>query len=94
VLNQPDTRHLSYGIAPPAFRLPDEAHVGAVRLQVSDLRRSIEYYGQVLGLRVYSSARDTATLSPHGFERATRSRYEVSERSTDLTLQTIAQRAP
>jgi len=40
-----------HGIAPPAFRLPDAAHVGAVRLQVSDLERSIDYYERVVGLR-------------------------------------------
>ena len=69
MVNQPDTRHRSYGIAPPGFRLPDAAHVGAVRLQVSDLRRSIEYYEQVLGLQVNSSARDTVTLVAHDGDR-------------------------
>jgi catechol 2,3-dioxygenase len=30
--------------------LPDETHVGAVHLQVADLARSLDYYGEVLGL--------------------------------------------
>lgn len=57
------------GIAPPAFRLPDATRVGGVRLQVSDLRRSIEYYEQVIGLHVRSAADGTAALGPHGGER-------------------------
>ena len=31
----------AYGVAPPGFRLPAETTVGGVRLQVSDLSRSI-----------------------------------------------------
>ena len=38
-----------YGIAPPRFQLPDATHVGAIRLQVSDVERSIAYYTQLLG---------------------------------------------
>jgi catechol-2,3-dioxygenase len=34
----------SYGVAPPAFRLPDATRVGAVHLQVGDLARSSAYY--------------------------------------------------
>jgi catechol 2,3-dioxygenase len=56
----------SYGIAPPAFRLPDETHVGIVRLQVSDLQQSVAYYERVLGFRVYNATTETATLGPHG----------------------------
>jgi catechol 2,3-dioxygenase len=51
-----------YGIAPPRYRLPDETHVGAVRLQVSDLGRSVGYYETVLGLRVRDRASDVAAL--------------------------------
>lgn len=58
-----------YGIAPPAFRLPDASHVGAVHLQVSDLQRSIAYYRQVLGLHVHSETADTAVLGPNGDPR-------------------------
>ena len=65
-MNEPRTSKRSYGIAPPAFRLPDATHVGGVRLQVSDLQRSIAYYQQVLGLAVYSTTTEAATLGPHG----------------------------
>lgn len=63
-------RQRPYGIPPPGFRLPDDTHIGSVPLQVSDLRRSIEYYEQVLGLRVHAQTPDTAALAPHGDERA------------------------
>jgi catechol 2,3-dioxygenase len=66
VLKQQDTASRPYGIAPPGFRLPDETHVGAVRLQVSDLGRSLDYYQQVLGFDVYESTADRAVLGPHG----------------------------
>jgi catechol 2,3-dioxygenase len=56
-------------MAPPGFRLPDGAHVGAVDLQVSDLRRSLAYYEQVIGLRVYRATVSEATLGPDGEER-------------------------
>jgi catechol 2,3-dioxygenase len=42
----------AYGIQPPGFRLPDQARVGCVSLQVGDLQRSIDFYERVLGLRV------------------------------------------
>jgi catechol 2,3-dioxygenase len=56
----------SYGLAAPEFRLPDSTRVGAVRLQVSSLDRSLEYYQQVLGLRLVAQTRESATLGPHG----------------------------
>jgi catechol 2,3-dioxygenase len=58
-----------FGIAPPGYRLPDDAHVGAVRLQVSDLHRSITYYERVIGLRVTARATDRADLAAHGDDR-------------------------
>ena len=61
-------RERPYGIAPPAFSLPDETHVGGVRLQVSDLAQSIAYYQQVIGLHVITAA-DTVTLGPSGDDR-------------------------
>ena len=69
MLKPGDTPHLSYGIPAPAFRLPEAARVGAVRLQVSDLQRSTKYYEQVLGLRLYTAARHTATLGVPGDDR-------------------------
>lgn len=59
---------LSYGTPPPAYRLPDMTHVGAVHLQVSDLQRSLAFYQQVLGLPAYATTGDTVTLGPHGNE--------------------------
>jgi catechol 2,3-dioxygenase len=38
-----------YGVAPPGYRLPAETHVGRIRLQVSNLDRSVRYYREVLG---------------------------------------------
>ena len=52
------------GINPPGFRLPDETHIGKVRLQVSDLTRSIGYYEKVLGLRVIDRKAKSAQLGP------------------------------
>jgi catechol 2,3-dioxygenase len=45
----------AYGVAPPEWRLPDSTRVGRVRLQVSELSRSVAYYTQVLGMRVIES---------------------------------------
>ena len=47
---------------PPNYRLPDDTTVGAVQLQVSDLGRSVEFYRDVLGLRLQSESKDTAVL--------------------------------
>jgi catechol 2,3-dioxygenase len=55
-----------YGIRPPAFVLPDGTHVGAVRLQVTDLPTSIAYYQQVIGLQLYDSTPEHAALGAHG----------------------------
>ena len=55
-----------HGIAPPAFRLPAAAHVGAVRLQVSDLERSLDYYERVVGLCPLTRDPGTAGLGPEG----------------------------
>ena len=51
-----------YGIPPAGFRLPDETRIGAVRLQVRDLERSLDYYQRVLGLQVQTRTADSATL--------------------------------
>jgi catechol 2,3-dioxygenase len=60
---------MRYGIAPPGFRLPEKTHVGAVHLQVSDLERSLDYYQQVLGLRVRTPTSDSAVLGAPGDDR-------------------------
>lgn len=48
------------------YVLPPETRLGAVRLQVSDLRRSLEFYQQVLGFRVLEQADGRAVLGAHG----------------------------
>ena len=50
------------GIAAPGFRLPPQTHIGVVRLQVSDLARSLAYYERVLGFRTLSRKADRAAL--------------------------------
>ena len=59
----------SYGEPPRAFRLPDATAVGAVRLQVADLTRSLPYYQDVLGLRVLEQGSGHAALAVHGEDR-------------------------
>ena len=61
---------LPYGVRPPGFRLPDATHLGRVRLQVSDLDRSLRYYTDVLGLRVQTRSETSATLGAQGEGRA------------------------
>jgi catechol 2,3-dioxygenase len=62
------TAERSYGYTtPPAgFRLPEEVRLGEVRLQVSDLSRSIAYYQRVVGLRVLEKTETRATLGIEG----------------------------
>lgn len=55
----------SYGESPNGYRLPAGLRLGAVRLQVADLDRSVAYYEQVLGLRLRSRDGGTASLSAH-----------------------------
>ena len=55
-----------FGIQPPGYRLPEESRIGTVRLQVSDLTRSVEYYEHVLGLRVHTATSHVAVLGAHG----------------------------
>jgi catechol 2,3-dioxygenase len=53
---------MQYGIPPPAYRLPADTHVASARLLVSDLERSLDYYQQVLGLRVIAREGSAAAL--------------------------------
>jgi catechol 2,3-dioxygenase len=63
VLKTPERDPLPYGVRPPQFRLPDAAHVGGVHLQVSDVRRSMEYYDRVIGLRAQATPDGRVALS-------------------------------
>jgi catechol 2,3-dioxygenase len=56
---------MQYGIPPPGYRLPSETHLGSARLLVSDLEQSLEYYQQVIGLRLVARERSTVALGPH-----------------------------
>jgi len=64
-----DRADLEYGISPPGFRLPKETAIGAVRLQVSDLRRSLAYYHDVVGMRIVTQTPTVAALAAAGQER-------------------------
>ncbi|MEP7117037.1 MAG: VOC family protein [Acidobacteriota bacterium] len=64
-----NTTTLDYGIRPQGYRLPDATHAGAVRLHVRDLRRSVDYYTNVIGLRVLVQSGDTAALGAPGDDR-------------------------
>jgi catechol 2,3-dioxygenase len=55
---------LQVGIQPAGYRLPEDAKVGHVRLQVSNLGASLLYYTRVLGLRVLSQEGTVARLGP------------------------------
>ncbi|MGH7658784.1 MAG: VOC family protein, partial [Gemmatimonadales bacterium] len=49
-------------IPPPGYRLPDSTRLGTVRLQVADLKRSLDYYEKVTGFRILARAPGTCTL--------------------------------
>ena len=63
-------------IRPPNYRLPEDTAVGAVKLQVSNLDRSLSYYTKVLGLRVLKESQASAFL---GAEAATDALVELHE---------------
>ena len=65
---QPATRG-NYGQAPSGYRLPDATRLGAVRLQIANLTRSLAFYERTLGLRVVERTATNATLAAHGDER-------------------------
>src|SRR5262245_54571329 len=55
-----------HGITAPHFRLPAATHIGVVRLQVSDLARSLAYYDRVLGVREVGRTSSGVVLGPTG----------------------------
>lgn len=60
----------SYGRPPIGGRLPDALRLGPVRLQVTDLDRSLSYYQRTLGLSIQRHAGSGAQLGPPGAEHA------------------------
>ena len=56
----------THGVSAPHFRLPPATRIGVVRLQVSDMARSLAYYERVLGLRVLRRTDSTVSLGPAG----------------------------
>jgi len=61
---------------PPGYRLPDAAHVGHVRLAVSNLERAVAFYSEIIGLAVLERRVDLkhpgsklAQLGAHGEQR-------------------------
>src|SRR5438093_1012649 len=61
---------MEYGIPAPRYRLPPDTHPGAVRLQVTDLERSLEYYQHVIGLTMLTRERSAASLAANDASRA------------------------
>jgi catechol 2,3-dioxygenase len=57
---------VDYGLAPGGYRLPDATRLGPVKLQVSNLARSVAYYESVIGLRVIDRGEGTARLGAQG----------------------------
>ena len=54
------------GIHPSGHRLPEEARIGIVRLQVSHLQRSLDYYTTLLGFRMLSQVGSVVLLGSAG----------------------------
>jgi catechol 2,3-dioxygenase len=77
------TAVLGTGVRPPGYRLPDAAHVGRVKLQVSDLARSLDYYQRVIGLHAKDSSATHAILGPHDDSRVL---VELHERKGARTV--------
>jgi catechol 2,3-dioxygenase len=59
----------SYGKRPKGYRLPDATRLGAVRLQIADLSRSLAFYERTLGLHVVERSQTRAALAAHGDAR-------------------------
>ena len=69
------------GIAPPGFRLPDDAAVGLVTLQIADLDRSLRFYRDLIGLRVLDrTSHDGMGLAKLGAQGTTRPLLELREK--------------
>ncbi|MCE2953758.1 MAG: VOC family protein [Gemmatimonas sp.] len=56
----------SYGAPPPGYRLPAGTRLGAVRLQVSHLERSLAWYQEILGMELLDASGDVRSLGVRG----------------------------
>ena len=54
-----------FTLAPPAYQLPADLRLGPVRLQVSDLDRSLAYYERVIGFHAIEKEGPSAILGAH-----------------------------
>jgi len=65
------TQYTQYTRRPPGYRLPDAAHVGRVRLAVSNLDRAVHFYSEIIGLAVLGRNPDSnlVQLGAHGGHR-------------------------
>ena len=61
-----ETGTQAYGIAPPGYRLPAATRLGAVRLQVADLARSLGGIGGASGWSRSSGSGPVACLGVRG----------------------------
>ena len=59
---------IDYGISAPNYRLPSATRLGRARLQISDLKQSLDFYSRVLGLRALERTDAHAVLGPMGGE--------------------------
>ena len=74
----------SYGHAPGGFRLPEDIHLGPVKLQVSHLQRSLEYYQNVIGLTLLTQEGRHAVLgAPPGIALVELHEHAGARRSPD-----------
>ncbi|MEP6835910.1 MAG: VOC family protein [Gemmatimonas sp.] len=55
-----------FTVAPPRYQLPARLELGAVKLQVSNIEKSIAFYERVIGLRVLQRDNTSAKLGAHG----------------------------
>lgn len=53
---------VDYGVAPAGARLPDALSLGVIRLQVTNLERSVDFYGGLLGMSVLSGGGSAVLL--------------------------------
>lgn len=60
---------LPYGLQPTTYRLPDATRLGRARLQVTDLKRSLDFYTKVLGFRLLSQQEGVVALGAAADDR-------------------------